>query len=416
MNDKKKVLIFVPKFPVATETFIQREIVALAKLGSLDVTVLAIEQGNTKYDIALKNKVFIRSASLIDIFFSPIFVLIGCIFNNSAYMKVWSAFNESNISFISRINLLIKSVGFYARIFKKFKPDFIYTHFLSEPSSVAMGAALYLNVPFAISAHAKDILVTGQLIKSKVINAKFINICNLNAWEFCREKATASKEDHQEVIDLSKIQLRYHGINFDNIGNTAAKENTIPVILNNSRLTAKKGQIYLLQAAKILKDENRKFIIKIIAGGGDLYEELTQFISENSLQEYVNIINDGNPIFYDEVEKYYRNSDMFVFPSIETSLGDADGVANVLIEAASHHLPIIATDAGSANELVENRITGVVVPQRDAIALADAIKYVLDNPLVAQSMAEKAYELVREKFDLANNVKLIEKDILENTK
>jgi glycosyltransferase involved in cell wall biosynthesis len=269
-----------------------------------------------------------------------------------------------------------------------------------------MGAAIYLDLPFGISAHAKDILVNGQLIKSKVKNAEFINICNVNAWNFCKDAAKPLNSDN--------VHLRYHGISFDHIENFAPKVNEVPILLNNSRMTPKKGQIYLLQSAKILKEKNRKFLIRIISGGGNLYAELKQYILENDLSDVVDIVNDGKPIFYEEVEKYYKNSDIFVFPSIETTSGDADGVANVLIEAATYRLPIIATDAGSASELVENNRTGLVVPQKDPHALAKAIEFLLDNQLMGQDMAEKAFELVREKFDLSDNVQLIEKDILEH--
>jgi len=406
METKKKVLVFVPKFPVATETFIQRELLELSSSPVLDVKILAILKGNAKLDPALQDRVTYKEASIVEILISPFKLLLRTIFSYKRVAAAWQSM-EGKISPFRRLFNLLKAVGYYADIISYIRPDFIYAHFLSGPSTLCMAISKYMAVPFAISAHAKDVLVEGELIKSKVKNASFINICNVNAWEYCTKAA--------EGENTSKVRLRYHGIKF-NEEPAISEPSTIPLIVNNSRMTAKKGQIYLLEAVKILKTRELNFDLKIISGGGELYGALSSFRNANNLADTVEFVNDGKPIFYEEVEKYYKKAAVFVFPSIDDESGDADGVANVLIEAAAHKVPIVATDSGSTAELVINNETGLVVPQRDAQALADALQRLLQYREEATRLAENAYKLARDKFDIVRNASLIEQDILEIVK
>ena len=100
-----------------------------------------------------------------------------------------------------------------------------------------------------------------------------------------------------------------------------------------------------------------------------------------------------------------------MLPSIETTKGDVDGVPTVVIEAAISRLPIITTDAGGISELI-NQANGIIVPQRDAQAIADALIRLIADPELRKSLGQKAYAKAASMFDINVNVAELERLLL----
>ena len=84
-----------------------------------------------------------------------------------------------------------------------------------------------------------------------------------------------------------------------------------------------------------------------------------------------------------------RTARLFVLTS------DFEGMPNALMEAMALGLPCISTDCrpGGARTLIESGKNGIIVPTRNVNALADKMKYMLDNPQEAERMAEEAYKI-----------------------
>ncbi len=127
------------------------------------------------------------------------------------------------------------------------------------------------------------------------------------------------------------------------------------------------------------------------------------------LSENVTILGGGNGLSFDEILKYYKVTNVFVLPSINAESGDADGVPNVLIEAAFLKIPVITTDAGGILDFVEDKTSGVIVEQKNPQQLADAISQVLKNKKLQNTLTENAYENAVKMFDLNKNIKEIER-------
>jgi glycosyltransferase involved in cell wall biosynthesis len=90
-----------------------------------------------------------------------------------------------------------------------------------------------------------------------------------------------------------------------------------------------------------------------------------------------------------DVMAAYRRHDVLAWPSTY------EGFGMVLLEAMSQRLPVVATPVGCARTLVEPDRTGVVVPPRDAAALADGLARMLDDPSFARRCANDAFDKVR---------------------
>ncbi len=415
METRKRILVFVPEFPVLTETFIERELAKLEERGNVDLTVFSLARGNGGVSEILENKIVYGRLRPKDFFLS-----LPYIFSNLPRLrKIFfdskkeagelenKKSRESNPNYLKKSYTFFKSI-LYSIKFSKYKPDFILAHFLSTPSTIVMYASRILRIPYGISAHAKDVMVTGEFIREKVQTSKFITICNKNAYEYVLEKAKG--------LDTSKIFLKYHGVDVPKIIKKVENKDfksEKPLILAVGRLVEKKGLIYLIESASLLKDRGLGFQVGII-GSGPLFENLKKEINSRGLQNDVKIIGDNKGLSNEETLLYLKSARLFVFPGIRTDEGDVDGVANVLMEAGIFRVPVISTDAGGVGEIIVNEVTGLVVNQRDSATLAEKIEYLLKNEDEARKYGNNLYNKVLEKFDLNTNIIELENLLLQN--
>lgn len=403
---KRKVLFFVPTFPVLTETFILGEIKKLAERGSVEVKVLSLDGDRDKLPEILKDKVIYKRLS-------PASALLGIVFGLSRMGKVKKAVNllaARKTSLGRKTYLVIKYLG-YSKIISNLKPDILVAHFMSEPSTLGMFVSTMLDLPYGISAHAKDVTVTAEYIREKTSTAKFVLICNKNAQKYLIGKSSGN--------GLGKIILQYHGVDVKSLScesTDGAKANllekpTKPLIVSVGRLTEKKGHRYLIEASGILKKRGVDHLIYII-GPGPLFKEITSKIAETGVSDNVKILGEGNGLPFVETIKHLRTADVGVFTGIKTEEGDEDGIPNVLVEYASLHLPIVSTDAGSATDFIENEITGLLVPQKNPHLLADAIERLLFDKKLCEVLTANAYIKADSDFNINNNVVELEKILL----
>ncbi len=400
-SHKKKITIFIPEFPVLTETFIQRDIVKLVELGSLDVDILCLKKGTGELDELLKPRTHKIRLNGIDLLFSLKYLLL-----RTEEIKKINHILKGDLtrSYLKRYYLLLKSLS-YANIIRNYKPDEIHIHFYSDFSTIGMFAAIILDVPFSISAHARDVFEYPHLPKSKANLAKFVVVCNKAAHERCLKISDAGSE---------KIHLVHHGIDPEKVfpAHTAATKSDVPMIfMGGTRLTEKKGIEYMIQASKILTDRRIKHRVDLV-GVGEKYKDLLGKIADYGLEDVFIIHGEGKGMPFEELAKFYLAADLFVLPIVKSKAGDSDGIPNVVIEAALAKLPIITTDAGSVNELIMDDVTGVVVPQRNSEALATEIEKLLFDKDRKKRLGEAAYNKALEMFDQSKNVEKLEELLL----
>jgi glycosyltransferase involved in cell wall biosynthesis len=405
----KKLLIFVPTFPVLSETFIQREIAELTKVAqTYSVTVLSLNPGsNGSIPEPGVNVLYLRV--------KPLDILKG--FADISWSTLKRLFkislNNKPRGFISNIYLLLKAIG-YSYIVKTLDVSHIHAHFLSESSSLMYYVSEFLNLPFSVSAHARDVFATSEdvtkipeLVREKAEKASFIVVCNKKAWEKCIELVGSDY--------ASKVLLHYHGMDpaiLPAKSSTSAEKMPFNII-SVGRLVEKKGFTYLIDAGKILKDAGIACTIRII-GPGPLYNILTEKITALSLGDSVTVLGEGQGMPNDEVLKYMSESDAFVLPSVETSEGDAEGIPNTLVEAAFLELPIVSTKTGSIPEFVRDGVSGLLVEPKRSDLLAEAIKSLIISPELRQSLGQASKSVAYDMFDLTKNIKELDRLFSEN--
>jgi sugar transferase (PEP-CTERM/EpsH1 system associated) len=159
-----------------------------------------------------------------------------------------------------------------------------------------------------------------------------------------------------------------------------------------ARLTRAKDHRTLLDAMSRLRSTHPRLHC-VVVGDGELRDELTATASTLGLNDVVHFAGArGN------VRDYLAAMDVFVLSSI------TEGLAMTLLEAMAASRPIVATRVGGNPEVVEDGVTGVLVPPSDPGALAAAIADLTDDPGRSVAMGRAGRERVRQKFSLDSMV------------
>ncbi len=169
-----------------------------------------------------------------------------------------------------------------------------------------------------------------------------------------------------------------------------------PVILTVSRLTMRKGHDLVLKALKFLEDYAD--IYYMIVGEGDDRHRLERLVAGYGLAERVIF---AGRVSGEELPDYYRLANLYVMPNREVPevTDSIEGFGISFIEAAACGKPAIAGASGGTAAAVLDNQTGFLVDPSDPHALADRIRFMLDNPDVAKQMGRRGRERVERNFD-----------------
>ena len=162
-------------------------------------------------------------------------------------------------------------------------------------------------------------------------------------------------------------------------------------ILFIGRLVELKGLAYLIEAAARLRDRVPARIVAI--GIGPERERLEALAHERNIAvDFRNKVPDA------ELHVAFLTSDILVLPSIIDARGDTEGLGVALLDAMSYCIPVIASRVGGIPDIIEDGVSGLLVPPADPEALAEAIARVAGDPAFARRLAEAGRDRLRTRF------------------
>lgn len=208
----------------------------------------------------------------------------------------------------------------------------------------------------------------------------------------------------KELINLgcnaNKIHVMYVGIMYTSYPHERPVQKDIINCVSVCRLVEKKGIEYAIRAiADVVKADTN--IHYTIVGDGQLKEDLISLVKELGVKKYITFM--GNQP-HDAIPQFLHNADIFLSPSITAVDGNHEGIANSLKEAMASGALAIATDHAGTNELIQDGISGFLVPERDSHALADTIRYLIAHPEIWNTMRLFGQQIIQERFCLAKNI------------
>jgi glycosyltransferase involved in cell wall biosynthesis len=171
------------------------------------------------------------------------------------------------------------------------------------------------------------------------------------------------------------------------------------VVLFVGRLVEKKGVETLIHAFEAVRGE-RSGATLVIIGEGPLRGRLERIAGESA-----RFLGAQPP---EVVADWMRRAALLAAPSVTARDGDAEGLPNVVVEAAASALPAVGTDHGGIKEAIVDGETGFVVPERDAEALAARLIAILADPGLRARMGAAARAVAERKFDFARQMERLE--------
>jgi glycosyltransferase involved in cell wall biosynthesis len=162
-------------------------------------------------------------------------------------------------------------------------------------------------------------------------------------------------------------------------------------ILFVGRLVELKGLAYLIEAVGRLGGRVPARIVAI--GIGPERDRLETLARERKVEvDFRNKVPDA------ELHQAFLISDVLVLPSIIDARGDTEGLGVALLDAMSYGIPAIASRVGGIPDIIEDGVSGLLVPPADPLALATAIERVARDPALAKRLADAGRARLRTHF------------------
>ena len=275
--------------------------------------------------------------------------------------------------------------------------DVVHAHWAIPTGPAAVMAARKLKVPSVITMHGGDVYVNPEqgydfptrwyvrpALRWTLQHAGALTAIT----EDCRQHALRAGAPPEH------IRLVFNGSDLRRFSPAENGNGTDPrfgphMIFACRQLFPRKGIRFLLEAAAELKPQFPDLKI-VLAGDGFERPELARLAAERGIASDVTFLG---WVPNTDLPPYYRAAAVSVIPSLE------EGFGIPAAEAMGCEVAVVATDAGGLPEVVENGVTGLVVPRGDSKALAKAIGSLLANPELRRSMGQAGRERALRLFD-----------------
>lgn len=383
-----RVLYVVSLFPCWSETFIAREISTLVGAG-VDVRILSLRPASETLvqpeAVALLSRVRHPASGL-----RGIGAMLGACLRQPRVAAVTAARLAWRLH--GRPAVIAKSWVALARALaqldwiRAFDPHFIHAHWATYPSTVAWLLARVLDKPYGFTAHAHDIFVADHLLKEKLEGASLpVTISRYNI-DWLASRVVACARDRLRVVhcgvDLAATRFVRDGRHDD-------------LLLAIGRLDPIKGFDVLVEALVLLRARGVAFRCRII-GEGPERGALEAAITRHGLRDRVELAGARGQ---DEVRTALREAGVFVLPCVVAADGNRDGIPVAMMEAMAAGAPVVSTRVSGIPELVDDGHEGLLVDERDAVGLADALARLLADGALRERLAAAARRKIERGFD-----------------
>lgn len=264
------------------------------------------------------------------------------------------------------------------------------------------------NLPSLISFYGYDVSsfpkmfygLGKQFLKRRVFNADAM--------------MTAMTEDMKTDLiklgcDEKKIIVHYHGVGgsvyYFPEREYANREKIILLIV--SYLAPQKGHLFLFRGIReLLKRGIRNFELRVI-GTGELENELKEYVSANSLSEFIKFPG-AMTAHSPEILSEYKNADIFTHPSVIPKNGDKEGIPGTVVEAMFCGLPVVSTYHAGIPYIIENGKTGLLVKEWDVNKIADSISMLMKDSELRKKIGTSAMNYALENLILSKKEAMLE--------
>lgn len=305
----------------------------------------------------------------------------------------------STVPFDGRYNnpiVLLRSARALRKLVQAKRPKILHTHGL-DADLVGAIAVLGLGIQHVCHLRITPALDAQESWRVGARKALFRSITGIKGTRFIAvSEAVRDQMAAYYRIDKGRITTVRNGVDlsqfsFTERGASGVNASGRTLQLGTAgRLAPMKGFEYLLDAISLLKERSVDVELRV-AGSGSELENLTGRAAALGISDRVTFVGQVC-----RMEDFYRSLDVFILPSVST-----EGLPLVVLEAMAVGVPVVATDLAGAPEVISHGANGLLVPTRDAAALADAIAILAADPVLRENFSKAGNETVRKEFEVS---------------
>ena len=388
-----RVAYVVSLFPSYDETFILREIRALADRG-VQISIFSLRRrsqavvqsdataflADTHYaQFLISREVLAALARAIAHRSRTVLMLVALIVRGC-----W----RRPMAMLKSLAFVPKAIRF-AEIIREEGVDRIHAHWATYPATTALLMSRLTGIPWGLTCHAHDIFSDPSLLPEKIEAADFVLTC------------TADNKRYLEgltPVAARKVKVVYHGLDLSRFRPLPnhARSGSVRVLAVGSLLTCK-GFDILITALGLLRRQGLD-VETTIAGGGPeernlrLRRETEGITDRRALHRLSHTGRPRSPSTRTRTSSFCPRSS-----------GQHWGIANVLVEALACGVPVVTTPLPSLPELVEDGVHGLVARHHDPGDIAEKIARLARDPDLRHRLGAAGRRRVEERFDIESN-------------
>ena len=380
--DRSDTIAYVAaRLPTLSETFVYRELMGLRSRGRTIVPVTVRRPqgpfGDERLDELAADAVQVYSAD------SVLALLPALLTNAGAFLR--AAREAATVDLNggkARAKFLVQAWMGLATAWrlKGRGIGHVHAHLANTPATVALYLARGLKATFSFTGHANDLFVHREALAFKLREAAFVS--SISRWHQGFYRGIVPGGDRPVIrCSVTVPEPAEQGANIVSVG----------------RLVAKKGFDLLIRAFARLDRQDQRLII---AGDGPERAALVALAETEGVADRVDFLG-SKP--HAQALAVIRSGAIFALPCRTSSTGDRDGIPVVLMEAMAAGKPVIAGRLETIAELVEDKVSGLLVPPDDVEALTDALAKLIDDAQARRTMGLAGRARVEEEFSDATN-------------
>ncbi len=284
------------------------------------------------------------------------------------------------------------------------QPTLIHAHF-GNNGAYAVGFARRHELPLVVSLHGHDVTVLLSPERWKP-DWWFYTAMRRDLFRYTTLFLAASEELAELIVrsgaPAERVRVHRLGIDVEAMVQLSAAQLAMqrppapPKLIMVGRFVEKKGHEYGLHAAALLKQRGFRFTLDIV-GDGPLRHRYERLVRKLRLEE---VVTCQPNLPHRDVLARIAEARVMLTPSVVANNLDRESGVIVIKEACSLGTPVVATWHGGIPEIINDRQTGLLVPERDPEAMANAVGELLSSGELHATIAAAAREKVRREYDL----------------
>ncbi len=286
---------------------------------------------------------------------------------------------------------------YFADYFERRGVDHVHVHFANRAAHTAMFLKEISGIPFSVTAHGQDFmkdLGDDDLLREICAASEFVAAETDYSRDLLRQRCSDS---------ATKIHRVYNGMDLTRFPAPIqeAPVNQVPHIVSIGRLVAFKGFEYLIDACAELSRRGLEFTCEIV-GDGPLRGDLEARIRKLNLSDRVRLLGS---LSQGTVLEKLSAADIFALASITDAQGASDVFPTVIIEAMAAARPVVSTRLAGIPESVVHGETGLLVPPEDTMALAEALRQLIEDDKLRLNHGRAGRARIEQHFQIEHTVK-----------